>query len=151
MNQSTNRQLIVTTGLPGSGKSTWAKAWVIEDYKARVRINRDDIRRMLGPYWVPEREDLVTIIERRMAIDALEHNYSIVVDATNFKANYWQGLAQQKGVQYRLKSFTDVPLEECIRRDKLREHSVGEKVIMMMHEKYLSHKLTQRPKNITEI
>lgn len=43
-------KLIITRGLPASGKSTWAKQWVLEDPEHRVRINQDDIRLMLGKY-----------------------------------------------------------------------------------------------------
>ena len=39
-------KLIITRGLPASGKSTWAKQWVLEDPEHRVRINQDDIRLM---------------------------------------------------------------------------------------------------------
>ena len=42
-------KLILTRGIPASGKSTWAKAWVQEDPQRRVRVNRDDLRRMLEP------------------------------------------------------------------------------------------------------
>lgn len=37
-------KIIVTRGLPASGKSTWAKAWVAADPANRVRVNRDAIR-----------------------------------------------------------------------------------------------------------
>ena len=37
-------KLIITRGLPASGKSTWAKQWVLEDTENRVRINQDDIK-----------------------------------------------------------------------------------------------------------
>lgn len=44
--------VIVLRGLPGSGKSTWAKEWVAGDPDNRVRINRDDIRyASFGKYW----------------------------------------------------------------------------------------------------
>jgi predicted kinase len=55
-------KLFITVGLPASGKSTYSKKWVEESPKTRVRVNRDDIRRMLGPYWIPTRESLVTLI-----------------------------------------------------------------------------------------
>ena len=39
--------LIITRGLPGCGKTTYARAWVAEDREHRARVNRDDIRAML--------------------------------------------------------------------------------------------------------
>ena len=134
-----NQQLIITRGLPGSGKSTWAKAWVLEDPKTRIRVNRDDIRRMLGPYWVPEREGLVTTLENLMVKNSLSNSYSVVVDATNFKDYRWDSVAITNGHRPIIKDFTDVPVEECIRRDLLRVESVGEEVIMRMYNKYLKN------------
>ena len=58
-------KLVIMRGLPGSGKSTWAKAWVNEDPINRVRLNWDDMRNMMGPYWVPEREDTSVLKELR--------------------------------------------------------------------------------------
>ena len=43
------KKLILTRGIPGSGKSTWAKAWVAENPERRVRLNWDDMRNMMGP------------------------------------------------------------------------------------------------------
>lgn len=75
-------KLIITRGLPASGKSTWAKQWVLEH---RVRINQDDIRLMLGKYWVPKREPLVQHIQEEALIEALLKGYDIVIDNTNLK------------------------------------------------------------------
>ena len=57
------KKLILTRGIQGSGKSTWARQWVEEDPENRVRINNDDIRNMLGKYWVLSRESLVSNIK----------------------------------------------------------------------------------------
>ena len=39
-------KIILTQGIQGSGKTTWAKAWVAEDPEHRIRINNDDITSM---------------------------------------------------------------------------------------------------------
>lgn len=44
-------KIILTVGIPASGKSTWAKQWVLEDPEHRIRFNQDDIRNMFGKYW----------------------------------------------------------------------------------------------------
>jgi predicted kinase len=136
MNQM--QQIILTKGLPASGKSTFAKAWVLEDPKTRIRVNRDDIRRMLGPYWVPSREVLVTLIEKQCIFSALEQKYSVIVDATNFKPPVTKELADIYNCEWIIKDFTDVPIETCIERDKNRpkEEQVGEEVIRNMALKY---------------
>ena len=61
-------KIILTRGIQGSGKSTWAKKWVEEEPTHRVRWNNDDFRKMLGPYWIPEREELIPRIMKE-AID----------------------------------------------------------------------------------
>ena len=81
-------KLIICRGLPASGKSTWAKQWVLEDPEHRVRINQDDIRLMLGKYWVPSREKLVQHIQEEALIEALLRGYNIVIDNTNLNEKY---------------------------------------------------------------
>ena len=81
----TIKKLILTRGIPGSGKSTWAKAWVDEDPEHRIRLNWDDMRNMMGPYWVPSRE----AINKQMLWTALKtaaYNdapYDVVIDNMN--------------------------------------------------------------------
>lgn len=132
------QQLILTVSLPGSGKSTFAKAWVLEDPTHRIRVNRDDIRRMLGPYWVPSREDLVTQLEHSSIKHAIHKKYSVIVDATNFRTDIISNLSLRLGIDPEIKDFTDVPIETCIERDKNRpkEEQVGEEVICNMAKKY---------------
>lgn len=138
-------KFIICQGLPGSGKSTWSRLWVNELPKERVRINRDDIRKHLGPYWIPTREKLVTSIEEAMILAALSKGYNVVSDNTNLKGlERFKMLvfnAQNTGlinyeVEFISQSFLDVPVEECIRRDMQREgiERVGEDVIRRMHK-----------------
>lgn len=56
-------KIILCRGIQGSGKTTWAKQWVLEDPEHRVRFNNDDIRNMLGKYWVPSREPIITTMK----------------------------------------------------------------------------------------
>lgn len=126
-------------GLPGAGKSTWSKQWVDENAKTRIRVNRDDIRRMLGPYWIPTREKLVTSIEDSIIKNALELGYSIVIDATNFRSeSKFQHLSRQYNCEFELKDFSDVSVETCVERDSMRpkEEQVGRKVIEDMFNRY---------------
>ena len=76
------QKLILPQGIPASGKSTWSKQFVLESPLTRVRVNRDDIRNMLGKYWVPEREELVSKIENESVYHALANGYTVVIDAT---------------------------------------------------------------------
>ena len=133
-------KLIITRGIPSSGKSTWAKQWVLEDPEHRVRINQDDIRLMLGKYWVPSREELVQRIQKEALIEALEKGYDIVVDNTNLNKkvlDFYRALVIDHGnhtIEY--KDFFDTPLSICIERDKNRDLQVTEKVIRSFYNNY---------------
>ena len=76
-------KIILCRGIQGSGKTTWAKQWVLEDPEHRVRFNNDDIRNMLGKYWVPSRELLVRALKIQFIATSIEMGYDIVIDNMN--------------------------------------------------------------------
>lgn len=136
-------KLILCRGIQGSGKTTWAKQWVLEDPEHRVRFNNDDIRNMLGKYWVPSREHLVSDIKKDFIVSAMEFGYDIVVDNMNFnpkEIEYYENLVDSTlgymncySIEY--KDFF-IPLEVCIERDSKRENPIGEEVIRKTYERY---------------
>ena len=133
-------KLIICRGIPASGKTFWAKQWVLEDPEHRVRINQDDIRLMLGKYWVPSREELVQHIQKEALIEALERSYDIVIDNTNLNKkvlDFYRALVIDHGnhaIEY--KDFFDTPLSICIERDKNRDVQVSEKIIRNFYNNY---------------
>ena len=119
------RVLIICRGIQGSGKSTWAKQWCHEDPEHRVRFNNDDVRNMLGDYWVPSREKLVTEAKANMITFALIKGYDVVVDNMNLnpKEDAWirtlcENIEKDTGIHVNIeyKDFW-TPVEECIRRE----------------------------------
>ena len=76
------RQLVICRGIQGSGKSTWAKQWCHEDPEHRVRFNNDDVRNMLGDYWVPNREKVVTATYNTVLAYSMQKGYNIVAVVT---------------------------------------------------------------------
>lgn len=136
-------KIILCRGIQGSGKSTWAKQWVLEDPEHRVRFNNDDIRNMLGKYWVPSRERIVTEIKKDFMINAMELGYDIVIDNMNLNSNevtYYKDLAASTSrlISPYVVEFKDffIPLEVCIERDSKRENPIGEEVIRATYERY---------------
>ena len=133
-------KLIICRGIPASGKTFWAKQWVLEDPEHRVRINQDDIRLMLGKYWVPSREELVQHIQKEALIEALERGYDIVIDNTNLNKkvlDFYRALVIDHGnhaIEY--KDFFDTPLSVCIERDKNRDVQVSEKILRNFYNNY---------------
>ena len=133
-------KFIICRGLPASGKSTWAKQWVLEDPEHRVRINQDDIRLMLGKYWVPSREKLVQEIQFDAIVEALCRKFDVVIDNTNLNKKVLEKFDRLiktfEDYEIEYKDFFDTPLSVCIERDKNRELQVTEKVIRGFYNKY---------------
>ena len=147
----TIKKLILTRGIPGSGKSSWAKAWVAEDPEHRLRLNWDDMRNMLGPYWVPSRENInKTMLWCAVnAASLCDKPYDMVIDNMNLNPKGWKEYeewiktynashhAVKTNVQYELE-FKDffISVDECIRRDAMRPHPIGEKTIKDIWRRY---------------
>ena len=138
-------KIILCRGIQASGKSTYAKAWVEEDPEHRVRFNNDDIRNMLGKYWVPSREHLVRRIKVALILEAMEAGYDIIVDNMNLnpKEIEWYEAIVRDFKTRRASSdyfieFKDfkTPLEECLRRDSLRNNPIGFEVIKNTYNRY---------------
>lgn len=49
--------LIITRGLPASGKTTWVREQIAADLANRVRISRDDLRRTVFDSLQPQLGD----------------------------------------------------------------------------------------------
>ena len=133
-------KLIICRGLPASGKSTWAKQWVLKDPEHRVRINQDDIRLMLGKYWVPSREKLVQEIQFDAIVEALSREFDVVIDNTNLNNKvldqFNRLIRTFEDYEIEYKDFFDTPLSVCIERDKNRDLQVTEKVIRSFYNNY---------------
>ncbi len=140
-------KLIICRGIQGSGKTTWAKQWVLEDPEHRVRFNNDDIRNMLGKYWVPSREFIVTDLKLAFLHNAMLQGYDIVLDNMNLNTNEVDFLTKEVQennsktgrIKYEIE-FQDfkTPLRDCIERDSKRDNPIGEFVIRATYKKYKS-------------
>ena len=133
----------ITIGLPASGKTTWAKEFCKTNNV--VRVNNDDIRELIYEKeghrnWTGEVEKQVRWIRKAKIVEAAGHNMSVVVDNTHLNPKTLQQIKDfcvDVGFEVELVDFRHVPLEECIRRDSLREAKVGEKVIRDMYDKFM--------------
>lgn len=131
-------KIILCRGIQGSGKTTWAKQWVLEDPEHRVRFNNDDIRNMLGKYWVPSREPIVTTMKNSFISGAAIFRMDVVIDNMNLNSkelDYWKDTAKMFNYDLEIKYFP-TPLQECIERDSKRPNPIGEEVIRRTYEKY---------------
>jgi predicted kinase len=109
--------LVLTVGLPQSGKSTWAKE------SGHPIVNRDAIRKTLGGtirYFKEEKR--VSEIERLMVESLFNAGHdTVVVDATNLRPVYrksWEKFAKElSDVKIYLRHFY-TSMEVCIQRAK---------------------------------
>lgn len=140
-------KLIITRGLPASGKTTFARRWVNADPLTRIRLNRDELRRMLhadvGATTNGLQENLITKIQQDAARQSLRGGTDVLVDDTNLRgrtASDWATLADVVGAEFEVQDFTHVSVDECLWRNSQRpaESRVPEDVIKTMHQKFLN-------------
>lgn len=140
----------ITVGLPASGKTTWAKEFEYKnsnDNNVIVRINNDDIRNAIyqqsnNRTWTPKVESQVKNIRENLISARADVKADIIIDNTHLNPktlNQIQEFCKSKGYEIEIVDFKHVSLDECIKRDSLREDfsKVGEKVIRDMHDKFM--------------
>ncbi len=132
-------KLIMLKGLPASGKSTWAKQFVVEndDWK---RVNKDDLRRMIdGGHWSKHNEENIVSARDVLVRKWLNDGFNVIVDDTNYHPSHEEvlkGIADEYKADFEVKHFDTNP-RICMERDATRgEDRVGNKVIMDMYFKY---------------
>jgi predicted kinase len=138
-------KLIVTRGLPASGKTTRAKKWVATSPKTRVRINRDDLRGMIhdGVWLGHETEDEIIAARNTLISVWLQRGRDVVCDDTNLPSKTVRDLrrlALAAGAEFEAWDLTNMPVDVCVERDKAREATVGEDVIRGLYARYIAGK-----------
>lgn len=145
-------KLIITRGLPGSGKTTRAKSWVKADPEHRVRINRDDLRAMAHESVYigqsdgnPGTERSIVSMRDAAVRAALKRNLDVVVDDTNLPSRVVRDLrrvATLAGAEFEIWDYSDVPLEVCLRNNRYREDKdpVPTSSIKDMYERFIHGK-----------
>lgn len=139
-------KIIMTIGLPASGKSTWAREFIKEN-KDFVIISKDNFRNEVllqhGKKWSRENEDLYVLPHWiKLINDTLKSGKSVISEDTNLaKRNrlILKELSIKHKVELQEKSFLDVPIEVCIDRDSKRESSfkVGREKINQMYKTHI--------------
>lgn len=139
--------LLLTRGLPGSGKTSAARAWQAIDPETRIYTDRDELRSMLFgvvvhplPAW---KEDMVTVTQHDIVEDSFSRGLSVAVADTNLRDDRLDPLleiARDWHARVETMDFRAVPIEVCARRDYNRMVNggryVGEAVIRDMARRY---------------
>jgi predicted kinase len=138
--------LVITRGLPASGKTTWAREWVLQD-RRRARVNRDDLRTMtFARDRLPNpQEEAVSAVQQAGVEMLLRAGHDVVVDDTHLRVRYgrvWADLAQRVGARFEVQDLTGVPLQVCLERDAARlaagQRGVGEAVLRDLHARFIA-------------
>ena len=126
-------RLIITVGLPGSGKSTYLAALGVN------AISSDEIRRLIAddPTDQSMNARIFSVIRYLIRQRIAAGRPVTFVDATHltrWERKPYRVLAQRYGCTFEA-LFFDVPLETCLERNRLRERLVPEEAIREMARK----------------
>ena len=124
------RTLVITRGAPGAGKSTWIKKMGLENYT----LCADSIRLLVeSPIIVPDKKHrvisqkndnyvwtlLFELLEKRMS-----NGEFVIIDATHSRSSdfsRYNKLCERYRYRKYYVDFSDVPIEECKKRNAKRE------------------------------
>ena len=129
--------LILLCGIPGSGKTTWAKNYISKNPDF-VHLSSDAIRAELyGDENIQGSPVEVFTLMQKKAVESLNAGYNVVYDATSMTRK------DRAGIISMCPKFTHIqcniiwaPIETCIERDTTRERTVGKEVIDRMLKRF---------------
>lgn len=140
------QKLIITRGLPASGKTTYGFE-VAKDSKGYVVVDNDFIRQALykdklGISNVSNLNEqelvIVYIASYRLVKMYLKNGISVVQTNTNLREDEvekWRALAKEMNVTFEIKDLRNVPIKLCKQRNIERYNQIG-KLALDIDEKY---------------
>jgi predicted kinase len=137
------RTIILTKGIPASGKSTWALKEMNSHRGKYKRFNKDEMRKMIdGEYRSPDCEDFIADVRSEGVELALIQGYDIILDDTNFSnKNFYTvcEIAERIGDVRVMEKFFDIKLKDALRNNAQRPHPIPEHIIESMYEKHIKN------------
>jgi len=134
------QMLIILTGLPSVGKSTFSKA--ISKKMAEKNIDNiilgTDLIRESFPVWKESYEEFIRDSNNYLIKEALGNKFSVIVDDTNYynsKRRDLMNIAKECNTNY-VKIYLKAPLELLLKRNIERGQKIPNKVIKNMYEKF---------------
>jgi predicted kinase len=131
-------KLIVTKGLPASGKTTWAREYIQKNPET-ANLCKDDLRLQLSG--TGKREKRIVKVRDLLTEYYFEQGFSVIWSDTNLNPVHLKRaheLVEKYQAKVIVQDFTHVPLAECIKRDLVRSNSVGQEAIEQMYYDYIA-------------
>ncbi|MDZ7956677.1 MAG: AAA family ATPase [Aulosira sp. DedQUE10] len=129
-------KLFLLIGLPGSGKSTWARKLLAECPQMQL-ISTDGIRgQLFGNEAIQGHWLLIWREIRRQLQQATSLGKTVIYDATNAPRRQRRkliALAREFGFAHITGLWADTPVWLCLSRNQKRNRQVPEEVIFKMH------------------
>lgn len=130
-------KLILLVGIPGSGKTTYAKNY-IERNPNTIHLSSDATRKELyGDENTQGNPVEVFSLMQKRAIDSLNYGQNVIYDAINItrkdRANIINVCPKFAIIECHI---VWAPIEVCIKRDTARERTVGKEVIDRMLKRF---------------
>ena len=129
--------LILLVGVPGSGKTTYAKT-ITGPHDNTIHLSSDQIRKELwGSEEIQGDNNEVFSLMQSKAIEALNDGLSVVYDATNVTRKDRSYIISLCPKFIKIEAHVVwAPIETCIRRDAARSRTVGKAVIDKMLKRF---------------
>ena len=132
-------RLILLVGIPGSGKTTYAKE-LAEALSNAVHLSSDTIRAELyGDESIQGDPSEVFSLMQKRAVEALNEGCSVLYDATNITRKDRSSIIGMCPKFAKIEAHIIwAPIETCIERDSQRDRTVGKEVIDRMLKRFQS-------------
>lgn len=130
------KELVLTIGIPASGKSTYIENTL--PYKNYTIISSDKIR---GELYGDERTqgragDVFNLVQSR-ALKALKNGESVVIDATNLSRRHRVAFLKQVPLDvHRVALVFCIPYNNCVKANSERDRVVPEQVMFRMYKQF---------------
>ena len=130
-------KLIMLVGIPGSGKTTYAKEYT-QIHSNVIHLSSDSVRSELyGDESTQGDPAKVFGLMQKRAVDAIRSGKSVLYDATNMTRKDRAGIIAACPRHAQIEAHVIwAPIETCIERDANRERTVGRIVIDKMLKRF---------------